>query len=117
MQFATYCLNVDTEELLPPDESSHGFDNVTVGDLPPTLLTRYVEAARKISQLSIGAPRKHPDGHTYRVAPDVTQEAHVPGLPWELVAECCCIILFPAPASMKSKSIWARDRERTKSRD
>ncbi len=33
-------LDVDAEKFLPPDESSHGFDNVTVGDLPPTLLTR-----------------------------------------------------------------------------
>lgn len=74
-------LEVDAAALLPADESSHGFDNVTVADLPPTLLTRYINAAQKISRLAIGAPRKRPDGHTYRIEPDVTQEQHVPGLP------------------------------------
>ena len=28
-------LDVDAAALLPPDESSHGFDNITVGDLSP----------------------------------------------------------------------------------
>jgi hypothetical protein len=35
-------LDVDVAALLPPDESSYGFDNVTVGDLSPTLLDRYL---------------------------------------------------------------------------
>ena len=35
-------LDVDVAALLPADESSHGFDNVTVGDLSPTLLERYI---------------------------------------------------------------------------
>ncbi len=57
-------LNIDAAALLPADESSYGFDNVTVADLPPALLTRYVSAAQKISRLAIGAERKNPDGHT-----------------------------------------------------
>ena len=40
-------LDVDVAALLPADESSHGFDNVTVGDLSPTLLDRYISAARE----------------------------------------------------------------------
>src|SRR5436190_721589 len=47
-------LDVDVATLLPHDESSHGFDNVTVTDLAPTLLNRYVSAAQKISRLAIG---------------------------------------------------------------
>src|SRR4051812_41143519 len=47
-------LDVDGASLLPPDESGYGFDNVTVGDLPPTLLDRYISAAQKISRLAIG---------------------------------------------------------------
>ena len=35
-------IDVDVASLLPSDESSHGFDNVTVGDLSPTLLERYL---------------------------------------------------------------------------
>ena len=44
----------------PADESSYGFDNVTVGDLSPTLLDRYVSAAEKISRLAIGRPSRSP---------------------------------------------------------
>src|SRR5579863_10562629 len=33
-------LDVDAAALLPADEASHGFDNVTVGELSPTLLDR-----------------------------------------------------------------------------
>ena len=47
-------LEIDVGGLLPADESSHGFDNVTVADLPPTLLSRYVTAAQKISRLAVG---------------------------------------------------------------
>jgi hypothetical protein len=74
-------LDIDAASLLPADESSHGFDHITVGDLPPALLTRYVGAAQKISRLAVGTPRHRPDGKTYRIKPDVTQENHVPGLP------------------------------------
>ena len=34
-------INVDVETLLPKDESSHGFDNITVGELSPLLMNRY----------------------------------------------------------------------------
>ncbi len=47
-------LEVDAASLLPPDESSHGFDNITVTDLSPTLLNRYISAAQKISRLAVG---------------------------------------------------------------
>ncbi len=74
-------IDVDVAALLPPDESSHGFDHITVGDLSPGLLTRYVQAAQKLSRLAVGTPLKHPDGTTYRIKADTTQEDHVPGLP------------------------------------
>src|SRR4026208_1349383 len=37
-------LDIDAASLLPADESGHGFDNVIVGDLSPTLLDRYISA-------------------------------------------------------------------------
>ena len=74
-------LEIDTSELLPADQSSHGFDNITVSDLSPTLLDRYLSAAQKISRLAVGTPLRQPDGHTVRLAPDLTQEHHVEGLP------------------------------------
>jgi len=73
-------LDIDATTLLPSDESGYGFDNVTVGDLPPALLDRYISAAQKISRLAIGSlPSLESD--IIRVPPDVTQEDHVEGLP------------------------------------
>src|SRR5437588_678927 len=57
-------LQVDVTQLLPSDDSSFGFDNITVGELSPTLLERYVAAARKISRLAIGSPVRSPAGQT-----------------------------------------------------
>jgi cytochrome c5 len=74
-------VDVDAAALLPPDESGYGFDNVTVGDLPPALLDRYISAAQKISVLAIGSTQTSLQSDIIRVPPDVTQEEHVPGLP------------------------------------
>jgi hypothetical protein len=38
---------VDVAALLPADESSYGFDNVTVGDLSPMLLERYISRRKR----------------------------------------------------------------------
>ena len=74
-------VDVDAASLLPADESGHGFDNVTVGDLPPALLDRYISAAQKISALAIGSTLGSLQSDIIRVPPDVTQEGHVSGLP------------------------------------
>lgn len=74
-------VDVDVRNLLPSDEASHGFDNVTVADLSPTLLERYLAAARKISRLAIGIPVRAPGGDTVVLPPDLTQEGHFDGLP------------------------------------
>src|SRR5437899_6510188 len=55
-------LEIDAAPLLPSDDASYGFDNVTVGELSPTLLERYVSAARKVSRLALGSPPKSPVG-------------------------------------------------------
>jgi mono/diheme cytochrome c family protein len=74
-------VDIDAASLLPADESGHGFDNVTVGDLPPALLDRYISAAQKISALAIGSTQTSLQSDIIRVPPDVTQEGHVDGLP------------------------------------
>jgi cytochrome c553 len=70
----------DAKAALPMDEISHGFDNVTVADLPPALLDRYISAAQKIARLAVGTLTQ-PEITAIRVRPDITQEYHVPGLP------------------------------------
>jgi len=74
-------VDIDAASLLPADESGHGFDNVTVGDLPPALLDRYISAAQKISALAIGSTQTSLQSDIIRVPPDVTQERDVSGLP------------------------------------
>jgi hypothetical protein len=74
-------LDIDVASLLPADESSHGFDNVTVADLSPALLNRYISAAEKISQVAIGTGPRTPREDVFRMRPDVTQDVHLPGLP------------------------------------
>jgi hypothetical protein len=74
-------LDIDVNSLLPADESGHGFDNVTVGDLPPTLLDRYISAAQKVSRLAIGSTQTSMQADTIRLPADRTQETHVAGLP------------------------------------
>jgi len=48
-------VEIDAATLLPKDDAGHGFDNVTVGTLSPTLLDRYISAAQKVSRLAVGA--------------------------------------------------------------
>ena len=74
-------LDIDAGSLLPADESGHGFDNVIVGDLSPTLLDRYISAAQKISRLAVGRMEASLQNDIIRLPADLTQEEHVPGLP------------------------------------
>jgi len=74
-------LEINAAEFLPADEISHGFDNVTVTELPPALLNRYLLAARAISALALGHADAAPESETFRVRPDITQDGHLEGLP------------------------------------
>ena len=50
-------LEIDVAELLPADGASYGFDNIAgVLGVSPTLLERYLAAARKISRVAVGRP-------------------------------------------------------------
>lgn len=73
-------LDIDAAALLPADESGHGYDNVIVGDLSPTLLNRYISAAQKISRLAVGSAQSL-ENEIFQNAPDLTQEDRLPGLP------------------------------------
>ncbi|MFN9914446.1 MAG: DUF1587 domain-containing protein, partial [Pirellulaceae bacterium] len=62
-------LDIAVETFLPSDESSHGFDNITVGELSPSLLQRYVLAAEKISRLAVGRVAEGSWSDTIRLRP------------------------------------------------
>jgi hypothetical protein len=103
-------LDIDATALLPNDEPSHGFDNVTVGNLSPTLLDRYVSAAQKIAALAVGTPRKSPGGETFRLRPDLTQEDHIEGLPLGTRGGGLFPYVFPQDGEYEVQIRLARDR-------
>jgi hypothetical protein len=75
-------LDVDVSTMLPPDDSAAGFDNIAdVLGVSPALIEGYVAAAAKVSRLAMGDPAIGLDRAVYRVAGDLSQDAHVDGLP------------------------------------
>ena len=75
-------LDGDVAALLPADDVSYGFDNIAgVLKISPTLMERYLTAAQKVSRLAIGTPLPVPAIDYYRVADDLSQDEHLPGLP------------------------------------
>ncbi len=103
-------VDVDVSSLLPSDDSSHGFDNVTVGELSPTLLERYLSAAQKISRLAIGSPVRSPGGDTVILPADLTQEAHFDELPFGTRGGTVVHYTFPLDGEYEIQLRLARDR-------
>ena len=76
-------LDVDVAALLPADDGSYGFDNIAgVLGISPTLLERYLSAAKKISRLAVGRPAPSATAETFRLVTDLTQDVRVDGLPF-----------------------------------
>jgi hypothetical protein len=76
-------LEVNVSELLPADDTSYGFDNIAgVLGVSPTLMERYLSAARKIARLAVGSPMPSPTADTFRIASDLGQDDHIDGLPF-----------------------------------
>jgi mono/diheme cytochrome c family protein len=75
-------LNVDVSTLLPPDDSTAGFDNIAdVLGISPALIEGYVAAAARISRVAVGDPAIGLDRAVYRVPGDLAQDGHFEGLP------------------------------------
>ena len=75
-------LDVDTSSLLPPDDSSFGFDNIAdILGVSPLLMERYISAAETISALAVGDVTQPRSAVLYRVRNDLPQGEHVDGLP------------------------------------
>ena len=75
-------LTIDASTFLPPDDSSHGFDNMA-GTLTssPALMEAYLSAAGKISRLAIGTETA-PTMAVFDVPVDTSQNTHIEGLPF-----------------------------------
>ena len=103
-------LQVDVSTLLPSDDSSHGFDNISVGGLSPTLLERYLSAAQKISRLAVGTPPRSAGAETVILPADLTQEDHFDGQPFGTRAGARVAHTFPADGEYQIELRLTRDR-------
>jgi mono/diheme cytochrome c family protein len=92
-------LEIDAAALLPADDSSFGFDNVA-GSLgvSPVLLERYVAAAGKISRLAVGDMTMPDRQEKYLVSGDLTQNRHLPGMPFGTRGGATFTHYFPVDA-------------------
>src|SRR5262249_22115896 len=89
-------LEIDAARYLPPDDSTHGFDNIagTLG-LSSTLVEAYVTAAEKISRLALGRVER-PTLTVYRSPEDTSQDYHIEGLAFGTRGGLLVKHLFPS---------------------
>ncbi len=104
-------VDVEVQSLLPPDDSSFGFDNVTVGTLSPTLMERYLAAAQKISRLAIGSTVRVPQTHVVTLPVDLTQEQHFSELPLGTRGGTVFPYTFPVDGEYEIQVRLYRDRD------
>ena len=76
-------VTVDVASLLPPDDMSQGYDNMSdVLTVSPTLIDSYLTAAGRIARLAVGDPEATPSVATYVVPQAFSQMRHVRGTPF-----------------------------------
>jgi len=75
-------LDIDPAALLPPDDSSRGFDNMS-GSLntSPALMDAWLRAASRIARLAVGEPATAAATATWRIPRVVSQTRHIEGTP------------------------------------
>jgi cytochrome c551/c552 len=89
-------IDVDATDLLPPDDSVDGFDNVAqMLTISPVLLERYLSASAKITRLAVGDPAAGVSTTIYRAKPDLSQDEHIDGLPIGTVGGLAVTHYFP----------------------
>ena len=90
-------IEIETEKLLPPDDMSQGYDNMSdVLTVSPTLLESYIKAAGKISRLAVGDSGASPIVETYPVPLKVSQLHYVEGTPFGTRGGLAVTHNFPA---------------------
>src|SRR5438046_2613253 len=94
-------LEIDAATLLPPDDSSRGFDNIAGSlTISSTLLESYAAAAGKIARMAVGY-WKTPTESTYIAPSDTSQEWHIDGLPFGTRGGMVVSHVFPADGEYK----------------
>ncbi|MEO8307860.1 MAG: DUF1592 domain-containing protein [Pseudomonadota bacterium] len=73
---------LDVVGLLPPDDSSEGFDNVASGlGLSPALIQGYTNAAIKISRAAVGDMSTSESTVVFQTPDKLAQDKHLEGMP------------------------------------
>ncbi len=103
-------LDVDVAALLPRDDASFGFDNVSLGGVSPTLMERYLSAAQKISRLAVGGMTSAPGTRLVVLRADLTQETHFDGLPFGTRGGTAVEHTFPLDGEYEIEVRLARNR-------
>src|SRR3989442_4966806 len=89
-------VEVEATKFLPPDDSTHGFDNIAGAlTMSPALMEAYLSAAGKISRLAIGDVSA-PTQVVFDVPPDTAQNYHIEGLPFGTRGGILMKYVFPA---------------------
>lgn len=74
-------VDVKASEVLPPDDTAQGFDNIASAlQVSPSFIEQYVHAAHNIAVEALGKPDTRPQGWSFKAGPG-NQLTHVPGLP------------------------------------
>jgi mono/diheme cytochrome c family protein len=103
-------LDIDVSALLPADDVSYGFDNIAgVLKISPTLMERYLAAAQKVSRLAVGTPQPAPNVDYFRTADDLSQDAHLPGLPLGTRGGTLIRYVFPMDGEYEIRPRLTRD--------
>lgn len=90
-------LDIDAASLLPPDDMSHGFDNMAdVLRVSPALMEGYIRAGDRISREAVGDPHVSAATKTYHISRVVNQLRHVEGTPFGTRGGLSVIHDFPA---------------------
>jgi hypothetical protein len=75
-------MKIDSATLLPPDDSSNGFDNVAAGlGVSPALIQAYTTAAMKLSRTMVGDMTATESIAVYQVPTKLAQDQHLEGMP------------------------------------
>jgi hypothetical protein len=90
-------VDIDVSALLPPDDSSHGFDNMAdVLSVSPTLMEGYIRAAGRISREAVGDITAPALTSYYQVPRVLSQTRHLDGTPWGTRGGISMVHDFPA---------------------
>ena len=90
-------VDVDVSEILPPDASTAGFDNMSNAlTVTPALMSAYIRAAERVSREAIGDPQGTPGTRQYTVSMLVNQTRHIEGTPFGTRGGISVLHTFPA---------------------